>query len=123
VSWSHRDRTQQTVTVIDESYGNIGPETGVTYAIELYNEHGNLARTDTGLTGTSYTWSTEADDCGLVGRLNEQVRVRIWAVRDGVSSFQAHDFTTIRTYPYLLIDPTHRLVIDGAEHKLFINGE
>lgn len=123
VSWVHRDRTQQTVSVIDESFGNIGPETGVTYTLALYNEHGDLVRTETGLTGSSYTWVTEADDCGLVGRLNEQVRVRLWAVRGSVLSFQEHDFTTTRVYPYLLIDPTHSLVIDGAGHKLFINGE
>lgn len=124
VSWAHRDRTQQTVSVIDESYGNIGPETGVTYTLALYDESGDLARNETGLTGTSYTWSTEADDCGLAGRLNESVRIRLLAVRDGVSGFQEHDFTTTRTYPYLLIDSAgHYLKIDGAGHKLFINRE
>lgn len=97
VSWVHRDRTQQTASVVDETYGNIGPETGVTYTLALYDDTGALVRTETGLTGTSYTWSTEADDCG--GDLNEQVRIRLWSVRDEVVSFQEHDFTVERLMP------------------------
>lgn len=65
LSWAHRDRTQQLTTVTDFTAGNIGPETGVTYSLSLYNEAGTLVKSLTGLTGTSYTWSTEAADSGL----------------------------------------------------------
>lgn len=104
ISWAHRDRTQQTVSVIDESYGNIGPETDVTYTMALYDETGTLVRTETGLTGTSYTWSDEATDTGLI-RLNTESRIRLWSVRGGVSSFQEHDFTVSRLYPMCSVLP------------------
>jgi hypothetical protein len=70
VSWSHRDRTLQTVKpIIDTTSGNIGPESGVTYTLQLYG-NGTLRKTVTGLTGASYTWSTEAADSGLSGIIN-----------------------------------------------------
>lgn len=65
VSWAHRDRTQQLADIVDTLDASIGPETDVTYTLELYNENGVLSRTASGLTGTSYTWTTEAADSGL----------------------------------------------------------
>lgn len=115
VSWAHRDRTQQTVSVIDESYGNIGPETGVTYTIAIYDESGTLVRTETGLTGTSYTWADEVTDCG--GR-QDQTRIRLWSVRAGVTSFQTHDYTVQRVGIYLLADSGNFLEIDGSGNRL-----
>ena len=105
ISWAHRDRTQQTVSVIDESAGNIGPETGATCSLSLYDETGTLIKEETSLTGTSYTWTNEAADTGLI-RLNTQVRVRLWSVREGVDSFQKHDVITTRRYPMCSVLPT-----------------
>jgi hypothetical protein len=67
VTWAHRDRTQQTASVVDFTEDSIGPEASVTYTLRLYGEDGALVRTASGLTGTSYTWATEADDSGLAG--------------------------------------------------------
>jgi hypothetical protein len=65
VSWAHRDRTLQTVKpIIDTKAASIGPETGVTYTLQLYG-NGTLRKTVTGLTTTSYTWSTEGSDSGF----------------------------------------------------------
>ena len=64
LTWKHRDRTQQ-LNVIPQTDASIGPETGTTYTLRLYGETDALLRTETGLTGTSYTWSTEAVDSGL----------------------------------------------------------
>lgn len=64
VSWTHRDRLLQTVKpIIDTNSGNIGPEPGVTYTLQLYG-NGTLRKTLTNLTTTSYTWTTEALDSG-----------------------------------------------------------
>lgn len=65
VTWAHRDRTQQLADIIDTLDASVGPETGVTYTLEFYNENGTLTRTASGVTGTTYTWSTEATDSGL----------------------------------------------------------
>lgn len=63
LTWAHRDRKQQTgADYIGFLENSIGPEAGTTYTVRFYKETGELAKTITGLTGTSYTWATEADD-------------------------------------------------------------
>jgi len=97
ISWSHRDRLQQTAGFIRQDAGNIGPEPGTTYTLRLYDQNGALARTVTGLTGTSYTWMTEDSDSGLpAGTLNTSVRVELEAVRTGLVSWQTHDIQVAR---------------------------
>lgn len=44
-----------------------------TYTLRLYGESDTLIRTVTGITGNSYTWSTEVADSGLVGDYNSVV--------------------------------------------------
>ena len=94
VSWKHRDRTQQ-LTVIPQSTASIGPEATATYTLRLYGETNVLKRTETGLTGTSYVWSTEIADSGL-GRLNTSVRVELETLRGGLVSHQIHNYTVPR---------------------------
>ena len=98
ISWSHRDRLMQTVKpIIDTTSGNIGPEAGVTYTLKLYGDGGTLRKTVTDLTTETYTWSTESADSGLAaGVYNSTVRVVLQAVRNGITSFQSHDFTVNR---------------------------
>lgn len=86
LAWAHRDRLQQTADFIEQSEGNIGPEAGVTYSVLLTNaDTAAVIASVTGLTGTSYT------PANLFGALN--LRVQVWAVRDGVESWQRHDHT------------------------------
>jgi hypothetical protein len=85
----------QTVSHNRQDEGNIGPEAGVTYTLRLYDETDVLRRTVTGLTGTSYTWSTEVADCGL-GRLNTSLRVELESVRGTVVSLNKWNLTVER---------------------------
>lgn len=89
LTWAHRDRMQQTVYLVTQSEGNIGPEAGVTYTVRFYNENNSLQKTLTGLTTTTWTYLTadEATDSGL-GRINGKFRVEIEAVRAGYTSWQ-----------------------------------
>jgi hypothetical protein len=98
VSWVHRDRPGQSDQLIDTSVGSIGPEAGTTYTVTLYGNDGTtVRRTASGLTGTSYAWTTETADCGFSpGVLNSSVRVRVKAVRGGIDSWQEHDYTVTR---------------------------
>jgi len=57
VTWSHRDRTLQTVTLNRQDDGSIGPEAGVTYSIRIYDNDDALIGSEDGLTGTSYALS------------------------------------------------------------------
>lgn len=107
ITWAHRDRTLQLAKPIpSEEYGNIGPETGVTYSLKLYDEKNVLRVNQTGLTVTNYTWTTEQADSLLSGRLNEYVRLELWSVRAGIGSNQTHDFSIYRPQaPRVVIQP------------------
>lgn len=94
ISWSHRDRLSQTVSLTVQSAGNIGPESGVTYTLRIYGESGSLRRTYSGLTSTSqtYTLANDEADSGL-GRPNAQLRIELEANRSGVTSLQKHSLS------------------------------
>lgn len=87
ISWSHRDKTQQLVRpIIDTTAGNIGPETGVTYSVQLLRASDNsVLDSATGLTGTSYNPI-------FFGSMD--VKAEVWAVKDGLASHQkqSHQF-------------------------------
>lgn len=91
ISWAHRDRLSQTVTLVPQSNGHIGPEPSVTYTLRVYGEAGSLRRSYTGLTGTSqtYTLADDTADSGL-GRPNAALRIELEATRSGVTSLQKH---------------------------------
>lgn len=76
VSWSHRNRLGTW------SYADSGkttsPEPGTEYDVLVYEELGTLVHTESGLTGTSWTYleATEIAESGLA-RLNSHLRVVI----------------------------------------------
>lgn len=103
-SWSHRDRLAQTVSFIDYSAGNIGPEPGVTYRMRVYNGSALLRTYD--MSGDTASWSYPTDDDVADGRLSA-ITLHLTSVRDGIESHQAvrHTF--------------NRLVVAGGT---FVNG-
>lgn len=91
VGWAHRDRLQQTATIIDTEAGDIGPEAGTTYTVELRTEGGTLISSATGLTGTTHTFTLAA-----MGANYGRLRVRVWSVRGGLASLRMHDWLFTR---------------------------
>jgi hypothetical protein len=98
ITWAHRDRLQQTAYIVTQEEDSIGPEVGTTYTLEFYDETDILVRTQSGLTGTTYTYTraNETADAGLVDRLNIKLTVRLFSVRDGYESWQYHEHTMYR---------------------------
>jgi hypothetical protein len=99
VSWAHRDRISQADQLIDAEVGNIGPETGVTYSLSIFDgddpdPDALPVRTVTGITGTSYTYlsADETTDGGPFDSLRFQLR----AVNTGGWYSQAHEWTVAR---------------------------
>lgn len=92
VAWAHRDRLQQTATLISEEAGNIGPEAGTTYTCRLLTAAGSVIASHTGLTTTSDTFSLVE-----MGSNYGRLRIQLWSVRDGIQSFQAHDWEFTRS--------------------------
>jgi len=97
LTWAHRDRTQQTGPLIDQFAGDIGPEPGTTYTVRVYDGDGNLAHTETGISGTQYTYATatELADGGPFQILTFELE----SVRDGYTSYQHHSLT-VDVYGY-----------------------
>lgn len=95
ITWSHRDRIQQQDKLYGFTAGNIGPETGTTYTVRIYdNTTGTLIRQETGITGTSFTLN-KADEVGIL--LPEFYRVEVESIRDNIKSFQFQRVITRRT--------------------------
>ena len=88
VSWAHRDRLQQTVDVIDQTAGNIGPESGTTYTVRYYSGS-SLLKEVASISGTIVT-ITSAELSGVTS-----LRVDLFATRDGINSHQTHTHTCI----------------------------
>lgn len=86
VSWAHRDRVLQTATIVDSSAANIGPEPGTTYEVEVW-------RTDTNSRIYHKTGVEGVTDSPNV-TYSGDVRVEVYAVRDGLRSWQSlqHSF-------------------------------
>jgi len=97
IAWAHRDRTQQTAYLVAQDEADIGPETGTTYRVRIYDSGtATLKRTWTGISGTSQVYAV-ADREADFGAYPHKVRVVIDAQRDGLDSWttQIRDFTAI----------------------------
>lgn len=68
LQWAHRDRKQQTASLVGFTEGSIGPESGTTYTVEMKDEGNTLRRTYSAISGTSQSWATEVVDSGLLGQ-------------------------------------------------------
>ena len=109
VTWTHRDRLQQTSGVlVDATAGNIGPEAGTLYRLRGYVD-GELIDTIDDIDGTSVAYTPSAS--GLV-------RVEIHAKRDGVYSFQAPSHTFLNSKTRLTEDGDARFTEHGDDRVL-----
>lgn len=93
VTWTHRDRLQQTsATLYDETYENIGPESGTTYNLYVIDSSDVTQISHTGITGTSQTVDMSAE-------ANDDYTLQVWSLRDAVTSFQCAEWSF--TYQYI----------------------
>jgi hypothetical protein len=94
VTWSHRDRLQQTAAVIeDTTYGDIGPEDGTTYSIGLFDDADNPVDFDSGLTTTEWDWVPPVEFA------DGEYTLKLWSVRDGYASWQRHEILVLVQTP------------------------
>ena len=87
LTWANRNRLAQTsATIYDFTGGNITPESGVTYDINLLDATDNsIALALTGITGTSTTITA-----ATLAALTPYLIIQITAVRDGINSYQSY---------------------------------
>lgn len=93
IKWVGRDRITQADQLIEFSAANVGPETGVSYTIRVYDDDGvTLLRTDTAITSPySYDSVKQAADGDPEHPIFELV-----SVRDGLESFYKNRFKVFR---------------------------
>jgi hypothetical protein len=96
ISWAHRDRIAQADQLVDANQTSIGPESGVTYSLDIYDgaNPSTPVRQVTGLAGTSYTY-TEADELADGGPFSS-IRFVLWAQNAGGWSSARIDWTVTR---------------------------
>ena len=92
IAWAHRDRTLQTAYLVEQSETSIGPETGTTYTVRIYNAQtaGSLIRTYSGISGTTQAYTTAQATTDNGGTLPGNIRIELESVRDGYTSWQHH---------------------------------
>lgn len=95
IAWSHRDRLQQTAYLVHQDEGDMGPEPGTTYTVRIMNRHCALVHSESGIAGTSWTWDV-ATAAAMAGSAGDSVTIEIESLRDGWTSWQAQQRTTIR---------------------------
>lgn len=84
LTWGHRDRVLQADQLVDnESPGLAMPEPGTTYTVRWYLG-GVLDDEQSGITGTGASIDPSADGT---------LRIEVWAIRDGLESYQAQTRT------------------------------
>lgn len=102
-SWAHRDRVLQADQLIGHDDDSIGPETGVTYTLRIYNPITDLlVREEVGIIGNTFTYrrSQATFDMGQPSEVLEPT-FSLAAYRDGVESMQHYEgeFTLVPKYP------------------------
>lgn len=90
--WAHRDRIIQQDVLVGHEAGDIGPEPGQTYRLRVFNNTGQLVRTETGIAGTqfAYTYDKAAADTKVEEGATEMTNGTIFmdSMRDGFDSWQ-----------------------------------
>jgi hypothetical protein len=102
ITWSHRDRLQQTGgEIFDYLTGDIGPEAGTTYLVEAYSTLVGGAVTEPWLSvnvGSDTFYEQDSNTDSNIGEppLNsDRVHFRVTSLRDGYRSWQSPEVTLV----------------------------
>lgn len=87
IGWNHRDRLQQ-VTVLKQDEASVGPESGTTYTVVVYDANGSALATYAGLSGTSWVHTTTLQTADGTANLTGFI-YQVFAVRGGLNSWTA----------------------------------
>lgn len=95
LTWAHRDRVLQQDQLIGHEASSIGPEPGTTYHAEVYDAGDNLLRTETGLSGTTwtYTWAQAMSDFEAIETPEVSIvegYILFGSLREGLLSWQRY---------------------------------
>lgn len=110
--WTHRDRLLQDDALVAHEDASIGPETGTTYTVRVYDD-ATLLRTVAGITAAGWTYTS-----GMIATDGEPTAGAWWfeveAERDGLASFQVYRFLVPRRAAVSVTGETGALVAAGG---------
>lgn len=119
LTWAHRDRIQQTAPsmLIDFLYGNIGPEEGTTYRVQIDDDDGVELHSASGIDAaiTTYVVASNLLAAGFL-------RIRIWSVRDTYESLYPFDFTMVWNGDLRIVDNGDYRITDDGSQRFVIGG-
>lgn len=95
LTWEHRDRTKMEQVV--KQFENGTQEYKTTYSLKIYGAANALLRTVTGLTSNTYTYTAANQNADNGGSTPNVLTFQLWAVREGLNSYQAQTRTVTRT--------------------------
>lgn len=93
--WAHRDKTQQTAGYDAWVTGDIGPEAGVDVTVRVKNKVGTLIHTESGLTGTTYTYTMLQEQADH-GQIDDQLTFEVVTVLGGLECLTPFIYTFAR---------------------------
>lgn len=89
VTWANRNRLTEDVIFLDWTAAGVTVEDGQTVEIDIVDVGGTVIHTETVTSGETVTLPIAVFGVG------GNARVRVYAVRDGLRSFQAHEITVL----------------------------
>ena len=100
LTWAHRDRITQGDQLFGHELGNIGPEPGTQYEIEVFTNLGVSVALHTAITGTTYIYTAAQaiTDLGAPDNLTTLGFLRLRSIRGDFQSWQSYkiDFKIVR---------------------------
>jgi hypothetical protein len=100
-TWAHRNRLDQTgALTLEQGDPSIQSEAGVTYTLEVRGQDNVVYALQEGLTGTTATVTMADERVARGGALATRVTARLWAVRDGLTSWQRQVVSADRCAAY-----------------------
>lgn len=108
LTWAHRDRLVQADAVVGHTEGSVGPETGVTYQIEVFDEEGGTLLNTYDVAGTTWTYTAAMQYDDTAG---DSVWMEMVSVRDYIESYFAYGFEVLLG-DFLTVDD-EIVLIDG----------
>ena len=91
ITWAERNRLSQTAYLIQQTDGNVLPESGQTYNVKVFGETDNLIAELTGIIGQARTYTSAQevlDSNYIIARANGSLKVIIEAERESLKSWQ-----------------------------------
>lgn len=100
-TWAHRNKEVQQDQLYPHTHGSFALPNGVTYTVRILRPNGTVLRTVTGLTSSTWTYTSEMIGTDGLDANGGQFRFQLFSVQNGVESWQRYDIPLTVVQPGL----------------------